>query len=409
MVATTPTHRTGQYHNQPQGYAAYYPAKIPFNPPVHYDEELQYILSMADRAIGRLDSTADMIPSPDLFVGMYLRKEAVLSSQMEGVTQASLSDVLESEVHQHRNNIPEDIVEVLNYVEAMNYALERVETLPLSNRLIREAHERLMKGVRGSEMAPGQFRTTQNWIGPPGCDIANAMFIPPPPDVMLTALGDLEQYIHESSMTPDLIKAGLLHYQFETIHPFLDGNGRMGRLLVVFFLCQTKVLKRPLLYLSEFLKAYKDEYYNNLQSVRESGQIEEWLKFFLTAIWRVSEAAAETAHQVLALRERHRKQILEANSGSAFGVKLLDFLYQHPFVTVNTVAEILGVSYPTANNLVSSFVTFDVLKEVTGQGRNRMFMYYSYIDILEQGLSITQTSDSKQSLVKTSSSASALN
>ena len=401
MEAAILTNRTGQYHNQPLGYEAFYPAKLPFSPPVQYDDELQFTLSMADQAIGRLDSSADMIPSPDLFVGMYIRKEAVLSSQIEGVTQASLSEVLENEVRHHRRGIPEDITEVLNYVEAMNYALDRVKTLPLSSRLIREAHERLMKGVRGSEKDPGQFRTTQNWIGPPGCSIENALFIPPPPDVMSTALGDLERYIHEPSLTPELVKAGLLHYQFETIHPFLDGNGRIGRLLVVFYLCQKKVLKRPLLYLSEFIKAYKDEYYDRLQAVRETGRIEEWLKFFLTAIWRVSEAAAETARQVLALREAHRKEILEARPGSTYGLQFLDSLFQRPFVRVNHVAEDLGVSYPTANNLVGLFTAHGVLREVTGQGRNRLFMYHGYIDILEQGLSIVQPNESGPSLLKT--------
>ena len=388
MAAAIGAHRTGVYRKQPQGYRAFYPAKLPFNPSVQYGEELQFILSMADQAVGRLDSSASMIPNPDLFVGMYVRKEAVLSSQIEGVTQASLSEVLESEVRS-RKAIPEDIVEVFNYVEAMNYALDRVETLPLSNRLIREAHERLMKGVRGSEKSPGQFRTTQNWIGPPGSDIATASFVPPPPDVMSEALGDLERYIHESRLSPVLVTAGLLHYQFETIHPFLDGNGRIGRLLVALYLCQKGVLKRPLLYLSEFIKSHKEEYYDRLQAARDTGSIEEWLKFFLTAIWRVSEAAAKTAQQVLNLREVHRKEILNAHPGSAYGVQLLDYLLQRPYTTVNDVARHLKVSYPTANGLVGSFATHGVLAEITGQGRNRLFVYHGYIEILEQGLSTT--------------------
>ena len=402
MVTDIRVQRTGVYQKQLQGHRAFHPAKLPFDPPVQYDEELQFILSKADQAIGRLDSSADMISNPDLFVGMYLRKEAVLSSQIEGVTQASLSEVLESEVRS-RKPIPEDIAEVFNYVEAMNYALNRVETLPLSNRLIREAHEHLMKEVRGSEKAPGQFRTTQNWIGPPGCDLATALFVPPPPDVMTRALGDLERYIHESGMTPTLVKAGLLHYQFETIHPFLEGNGRLGRLLVVLFLCQNGVLKRPLLYLSEFIKSYKDEYYDRLQASRDAGRIEEWLKFFLTAVWRVSEASAETAQQVLGLRETHRKKFLETHPGSAYGIQLLDYLFQHPFVTVNGVALNLGVSYPTANTLVRLFTALGILKEVTGQGRNRLFSYFDYMEIMEQGLSTEQTNESGGPLLMTSS------
>lgn len=403
MVATTGTHRTGQYHKHPLGFEAFYPAKLPFSPPVQYDEELQYILSMADQAIGRLDSSADMIPSSNLFVSMYVHKEAVLSSQIEGVTQASLSEVLESEVRHHREGIPADIAEVLNHVAAMNYALERVKTLPLSNRLIREAHERLMKGVRGSEMTPGQFRTTQNWIGPPGCDLVNALFVPPPVDVMETALGDLEQYIHGSTLTPELVNAGLLHYQFETIHPFLDGNGRIGRLLIVFYLCHKGVLKRPLLYLSEFIKAYRDEYYDSLQAVRDTGNIEEWLKFFLTAVWRVSEAAAQTARQVSALREDHRKQILQEHPGSTYGVQLLDLLFQRPFITVNLIGKHFGVSYPTANGLVKSFTTCGIIQEMTGRGRNRLFRYGGYLDLLEQGLSATQPAEYQLSLLKTAS------
>ena len=389
MTTAIGAYRTGVYRKQPQGYMAFHPAKLPFDPPVQYDEELRFILSMADQAIGRLDSSADMIPNPDLFVGMYVRKEAVLSSQIEGVTQASLSEVLENEVRPGKV-MPEDIVEVFNYVEAMNYALDRVEALPLSNRLIREAHERLMKGVRGSEKSPGRFRVTQNWIGPPGSDIVTASFIPPPPGVMSEALGDLERYIHESGLTPVLVTAGLLHYQFETIHPFLDGNGRIGRLLVVLYLCQKGVLKRPLLYLSEFIKSHKEEYYDRLQAARDTGSIEEWLKFFLTAVWRVSEAAAKTAQQVLSLREEHRRKILTAHPASAYGAQLLDYLFRRPFITVNGVAQHLKVSYPTANGLVGSFVAHGVLRETTGQGRNRLFVYHGYMEILEQGLSANQ-------------------
>ena len=402
MATTIRTRRTGFYTLQPQGYRAFSPAKLPFDPSAQFDEELQFILSKADQAIGRLDSSADMIPNPNLFVGMYLRKEAVLSSQIEGVTQASLSEVLENEARPRRA-VRGDIAEVFNYVEAMDYALERVATIPLSNRLIRESHERLMKGVRGSEKAPGQFRTTQNWIGPPGCDIATALFVPPPPDVMSKALGDLEHYIHVQSLTPILVRAGLIHYQFETIHPFLDGNGRIGRLLVVMYLCQSGVLKKPLLYLSEFIKTHKEEYYDRLQDTRDTGNIEGWLKFFLTAVWRVSEAAAETAQQVLSLREAHRKTILEAHPGSAYGVQLLDSLFQRPYIRVNGVARDLKISYPTANNLVGSLNKHGILKEITGQERNRMFAYRGYIEILEQGLSNTQPTEGSRSLLQTAS------
>ena len=378
--------RTGYYTRQPGGYRAFVPVALPYDPPVRIDGELLRLLSRADQAIGRLDAASDMLPNPDLFVEMYVTKEAVLSSKIEGVTQASLGEVLEHEARRGRRGVRADIDEVWNYVEAMNYGLDRVEGLPLSGRLIREIHSLLLRDVRGEDKLPGQFRTTQNWVGPPGCDLGTSTFVPPPPHLVMQAIGELEHYIHDDTHTPVLLRAGLIHCQFETIHPFLDGNGRIGRLLVVFYLCQKGVLKRPLLYLSAFFETHKDEYYERLQAVRDHGDVEGWLKFFLTATWKVSEAAAETAREILRMRESHRSGIQAMLSGSVKGVELLDYLFATPYTTVSRAANSLDVSYPTANNLVDSFVRVGILDEVTGQDRNRIFAYTPYLELMDEGL-----------------------
>jgi Fic family protein len=374
--------RAGQYVTQVGGYRAFIPSPLPPDPPLKIDDELLNVLSKADQALGRLDASADMLPNPDLFVSMYVRKEAVLSSQIEG-TQASLTDVLEYEVSQIRKGVSPDIDEVVNYIKAMNYGLERLKALPLSNRLTREIHRQLLSGVRGEEKSPGEFRKSQNWIG--GRNPTEALYVPPPPYEMEQALGDLEKYIHSDSPMPVLMKTGFIHSQFETIHPFLDGNGRMGRLLITFFLCQQGVLKRPLLYLSAYFKQHRDEYYNRLQAVRDTGDWEQWLKFFLTAIWRVSQEASATAQQILALRENHRQMIQELTPGSSKGLELLDELYLHPYTTVDMTATDLKVSYPTANTLIGELVFLGILTEITGRQRNRVFVYEQYLDLLKKG------------------------
>ena len=273
-----------------------------------------------------------MIPNPDIFVGIYVQKEAVLTSQLEGVTRASLSEFLEQEAAEDGKDTSSERAEVRNYVLASNYASNRLDSLPLGLELIKKTHGILLQGVRGSDLSPGSFRSGQNWIGTPGCTVHTADFVPPPPDVMEDALDYLEQYIHDESLSPELVKAGLLHYQFETIHPFRDGNGRIGRLMVVLFLCQKEILKRPLLYLSEFINEHKREYYERLQAARETGDIEGWLKFFLTAVWRVSDAASWTALQVLALREEDRIVVSKAQPRSGNGLLLFDLLFQYPYV-----------------------------------------------------------------------------
>ncbi len=260
-------HRAGRYLAQPTGYRAFHPAALPPQPPVRLTGDLQPLLSAADRALGRLDGSIQTLPNPDLFVFMYVRKEAVLSSQIEG-TQSSLQDLLAAEAHILAPDRPRDVDEVVNYVAAMNHGLDRLGEFPVSIRLIREIHERLLRGVRGARLTPGELRRSQNWIGPAGCTLNEASFVPPPPHEVPAALGALETFLHSDSDLPPLVQIGLAHAQFETIHPFLDGNGRVGRLLITFLLCQREILLKPVLYLSHFFKQHRTEYYERLQSVR---------------------------------------------------------------------------------------------------------------------------------------------
>ena len=388
MTSQLNAERTGRYVRQPGGFRAFYPALLPFAPPVRYDDELLYILSMADQAIGRLDSSTDMIPNPDMFVRMYVQKEAIQTSQLEGVTQASLGEFLEQEAIPENKTVTAEQAEVRNYVIATNYALERLDSLQLGLELVKETHRILLQGVRGGEFNPGEFRKKQNWIGRPGSDVHSAIFVPPPPDVMEDSLDDLERYIQEEDLTPDLVKTGLMHYQFETIHPFQDGNGRMGRLMIALYLCQKGILKRPLLYLSEFLNEHKSEYYARLQAAHDSGDIEGWLKYILTAIWRVAEAAGRTARRILMLREEHRHLVEKVQPRSGNGLRLLDYLFQYPIVSANVVAGVLGVSFPTANNLLRLFVDQGILEETSTVRNIRLFRYQRYIALMEQGLGV---------------------
>ena len=284
--------RAGRLVRQIAGYRAFVPAPLPPDPPLAMDAEMIRLLSDADRELGRLDGVSSILPNPDLFVAMYVRQEAVLSSQIEG-TQSTLEDVLRFEVDETGRNSPKDIREVVNYVNAMNHGLERLRQLPLCNRLIREIHETLMSGVRGGDRTPGEFRRTQNWIGPPGCTLNTASFVPPSVADMVAALDQLERFLHDRISLPHLIHCGLAHAQFESIHPFLDGNGRVGRLLITFLLCEREILHRPLLYLSAYLKARRIEYYDRLTAIRFDGDWEGWIKFFLRGVFEVSVAATQ--------------------------------------------------------------------------------------------------------------------
>jgi len=373
--------RAGRYIQQTSGYRAFLPESLPPDPAIKLNGELQTLLSKADRALGRLDGSIQTIPNPDLFVAMYVRKEAVLSSQIEG-TQSSLQDVLAAEARVLAPEASTDVDEVFNYVDAMNYGLDRLGSLPVSVRLIREIHERLLKGVRGQRLTPGEPRKSQNWIGPAGCTLSEATFVPPPPHEVPRLLGELEEFLHSDSPLPLLIRIGLAHAQFETIHPFLDGNGRIGRLLITFLLCEKTVLLKPVLYLSHYFKRYRQHYYDLLQSIRDQGDWEKWLVFFLQGVYDVSQEATETARRILALRERHREIITDKLGRAAGnGHRVLENLYRYPIITVNTVQELTGTSYPAANNLVKQFVAAGVLAEMTGYKRNRRFIYQEYLNL----------------------------
>ena len=379
--------RSGRFVRQPGGYSAFIPRPLPPDPPLQIDDEFLDLLSKADQALGRLDTSADILPNPDLFVGMYARKEAVLSSQIEG-TQASLTDVLEYEALRARRRQSYDIADVVNYVNAMNHGLRRLTQLPLSHRLLREVHGELLMGVRGQERRPGEFRTSQNWISGDGRGVSDAIFVPPPPVEVGQAMGDVEAYIHGNAVVPLLVKAGLIHSQLETVHPFLDGNGRMGRLLITLFLCEQGALKRPILYLSAYFKQHRQEYYARLQAVRELGHWEEWLKFFLRAVFEVSREASDTVRQILVMREGHRQALRSAVPGSARGIEMLDYLFQEPYITISRASELLGVSYPTASALINTLSGLDLLTEVTGQRRGRVFRYDPYLQMLEKGTEV---------------------
>ena len=374
--------RVGEYVKQLAGYQAFIPNPLPPDPPLELDDELLALLSVADQSVGRLDSVSDMLPNSDLFVSMYVRKEAVLSSQIEG-TQATLVDVLEYEANFGHNQLSLDVLETINYVNALNEGLKRLEGLPLSNRLFREIHGILMQGVRGQEKAPGYFRETQNWIGSPGCTLGNATYVPPPPHEMTVAMGELESFLNAQSPMPLLIKCGLAHGQFEMIHPFLDGNGRLGRLLITFLLCEKKVLTRPLLYLSSYFRQHQAEYYDRLLAISNDGDWEGWLKYFLKGIGEVSKEATDTARRIIAMREEHRQLVSERVRGS-YGPALLDTLYESPAVTSPRIRDTFGVSYVTANNLVHDFVNVGILEETTRRPRNKVYIYKPYLEILNR-------------------------
>lgn len=372
--------RAGRFVAQPGGFLAFIPAPLPPDPPVEMTPDLARVLSAADLAVGRLDGSTSILPNPNLFVAMYVRQEAVLSSQIEG-TQASLTDVLEFEAGDQQREGVRDASEVVNYIAALTFGLNRVKELPLSLRLLREIHSQLMRGVRGEHRDPGEFRRIQNWIGGAGVrSPAAASFVPPPPHEVMRVLGELETFLHADDL-PVLVHAGLAHAQFETIHPFLDGNGRMGRLLITFLLCKNGVLSRPLLYLSHYFKRHRAEYYDRLQAIRVSGDWEGWLRFFLTGVRDVASEAAESSRRIIALNETTRQRLAQQGKASGNLIRTLDFLFQQPIVTANTLARGIDVSFPTASTIVSKLVDLDVLREETGNQRNRRYRFKPYLDL----------------------------
>lgn len=375
--------RAGRYLRQPTGYRAFSPAPLPPEPPVDLTGEVQILLEQAHLALGRLDGAVQILPNPDLFVFMYVRREAVLSSQIEG-TQSSLQNLLAAEVRLYDPEAPADVSEVLNYVSAMNYGLTRLADLPVSTRLIREIHGVLMKGVRGGRLDPGELRRSQNWIGPTGCTLQDATFVPPPPQDVPQALSDLEQFLHSDCRPPVLVQIALAHAQFETIHPFLDGNGRVGRLLIAFLLVERKLQSRPVLYLSHFFKRHRAEYYERLQGIRDEGDWEGWLTFFLRGVAEVGGEATTTASAILKMREAYRGVIAQAMGRAAGnGHRVMDKLFEQPVVNVATVRDWLGCTQAGANALVSRLEKLGVLREVTGFARNRRFIFDPYLRLFE--------------------------
>ena len=374
--------RSGRYVKQPTAYRAFIPADLPPDPPIAMDGQMTKLLSDADRALGRLDGVATVLPNPDLFVAMYVRQEAVLSSQIEG-TQSTLQDVLAFEADANKETQPGDVEEVVNYVAAMNHGLNRLAELPVSLRLLKEIHQRLLHGVRGSELSPGDFRRSQNWIGPLGCTLNTADFVPPPPHEMHQALDNLEKFVHDHDSLPVLIQCGLVHAQFETIHPFLDGNGRVGRLLITFLLCERKIMLRPLLYLSYYLKARRSEYYDRLMAVRLQGDWEGWLKFFLRGVFEVSNSATEVARNVLALQDEHRHLISQNFTAPGNALKLHEQMFKTPTFSIGRAKEVMGCAYGTANSIVEKLIELGILREITGQERNRRYQYDPYVRLFD--------------------------
>ena len=374
--------RSGVYRQQPTGYRAFVPKNLPLKPQIDV-ASLEPRLSRATLALGRLDGIADLVPNPDLFVAMYVRKEAVLSSQIEG-TQASLSDVLayESGVPESAHGGPADVSEVYNYVRALNHGLDRLPDLPLSLRLLKEIHSVLMEGVRGGDKQPGEFRRSQNWLGPEGCTIEDATFIPPPWQDLQQHLGNLEAFIRKEDNLPTLIRCGVAHAQFEMIHPFLDGNGRLGRLLITLMLSEREVLSRPLLYLSAYFTSRKAEYYAWLTRVREEGDWEGWLSFYLDGVREVAAEAVSTAKAVLDLQRIHLDLVRSKIGERSLAPRLLERLSLQPIITVRIASGLIDASIPTTNNLVGKFEQLGLLQEITGQSRNRVFRYQPYLDLL---------------------------
>ena len=371
--------RAGRYVRQLEGYRAFEPAPLPPEPPLDL-ESLQGLLSAADLAVGRLDGVTRYLPDVELFVGMYVRREALLSSQIEG-TACTLDDLLAFELDSP--DIPKlDVNEVVNYVAALKRGLTMLGELPLCNRILRDVHAVLLRDGRGADKAPGEFRRTQNWIGPPGATLASAAFVPPPPHLMEGAMADLERFLHHHDL-PVLVTAGLAHAQLETVHPFLDGNGRVGRLLVTLLLCERKVLARPVLYLSTFLKRHRYPYFERLMAVRDNGDWEAWLQFFLEGVLETATEATETAQRIHELREADRRRVAEVGRG-ALELDLLDRLFAQPLVNGRWVSSHLGVSPTTANKVLDRLSAAGVVREVTGRRRNRVWRYDSYVALFDE-------------------------
>ncbi len=376
--------RSGYYLSNLSGemaYQSFVPAPLPPVPPIALSEDIIDLLVKAASQLSILENTAARIPNAELFISMYVRKEALMSSQIEG-TQATLEDVLDPllDVNKNRN-----VADVINYIKATEFAINRLKELPLCNRLIRETHAILMEGVRGQEKNPGEFRRSQNWIGGQGSTLKNARYIPPSPENMLEAMSDLEKYINAEDNLHLLIRAALIHYQFETIHPFLDGNGRIGRLLITLFLMEKKVLNTPALYISYFLKKNRVEYYDRMTEVREKGNYEQWIKFFLLALLESAEDATATIDRLAALHDANAALISEMGRASKNTMLVFHYLEANPIIEIKKTAEDLNIAFNTVSGAVSRLINAGILMQTSHASRNRTFAYEAYLAILRKG------------------------
>lgn len=376
--------RAGRFILQPAGYRAFIPKSLPPNPPLRYNEELQSLLSRADRSLARLDGIITVLPNPDLFIAMYVKKEALLSSQIEG-TQASLEGILEFEADLTPRDDIASVREVINYIKALDYGIRRLKDLPMSLRLIREIHHILIEGTRGSQRNPGEFRKSQNWIGPTGAPLSEAAFVPPPPEVVLQAMSDIETFLHARDKIPPLVKIALAHAQFETVHPFLDGNGRVGRLLITFYLVWQEILSRPVLYLSFHLKKHRTRYYDLLMKVRTEGAWEEWIGFLLEGVVKTSEEATSTAREIIALKEGMIARIYEHAISSIHAVRLIGLLFQKPLVSAGDIVAGLALSKEAVSELIKRFEKAAILTEISGKQRYRRYLFKPYVDLIARG------------------------
>jgi Fic family protein len=364
-------------------YKSFTPSPLPPEPPIGLDSETLELLIKANRQLALLEGIAVRIPNVNLFISMYVRKEALMSSQIEG-TQATLEDILNPSAEENANR---NVVEVINYIRATEFAVARLKELPLCNRLLKETHAVLMEGVRGQEKNPGEFRRSQNWIGGLGSTLKNAFYIPPSPEDMNKAISDLEKYINSDNTDnlDVLIRAALIHYQFETIHPFLDGNGRIGRLLVTFFLMEKGILTTPALYISYFLKKNRVEYYDRMTEVRDKGNYEQWVRFFLRAVSESAEDAIMTVDKLIALHEKNISVISKLGRGTKMGLRLLTCLEKTPIIEIRKTAVVLGTTFKTVADAVQRLCDVGILVQTTGGHRNRIFAYNAYLEILREG------------------------
>lgn len=376
--------RAGTYKKNLSGkmaFNSFVPAVLPPNPTIELNNEIVEILVKANRQITLLEGISSRIPNIDLFISMYVRKEALMSSQIEG-TQATLEDVLDPMLE---NNTNRPVGDVVNYIKATDFAINRLKELPLCNRLIKEAHKVLLAGVRGQNKCPGEFRHSQNWIGGAGSTLQNARYIPPSVEDMQQAMSDLEKYINAEDNLDVLIRAGLIHYQFETIHPFLDGNGRIGRLLITLFLMEQNVLTTPALYISYFLKKNRIEYYDRMSEVRLKGNYEQWIKFFLEAVYESAKDAVETIDKLTALHDKNCAKITNLGRRAKNGMRVFEYLESNPIIEIKKTSQELDIAFNTISSVIKDLINIGVLEQTSTQSRNRTFVYKEYLEILKEG------------------------